>query len=85
MTTMTVRTKHGELLGKGHPGYAAGAAAAKAEVVPAIAAGLIRPDVDRVIPFADALKAAETMRASAVTGKIVLDLAVSIKETSCLG
>jgi NADPH:quinone reductase-like Zn-dependent oxidoreductase len=51
------------------------AAAVKAEVVPAVAAGRIRPVVDRVIPFADALKAAELMRASAVTGKIVLDLA----------
>jgi NADPH:quinone reductase-like Zn-dependent oxidoreductase len=51
------------------------AAAVKAEVVPAVAAGRIRPVVDRVIPFADAPKAAELMRANAVTGKIVLDLA----------
>jgi NADPH:quinone reductase-like Zn-dependent oxidoreductase len=51
------------------------AAAVKAEVVPAVAAGRIRPVVDRVIPFTDALKAAELMRANAVTGKIVLDLA----------
>lgn len=48
--------------------------AIKAEVAPAIAAGWIRPVVDRVIPFADAPKAAELMRARAVTGKIVLDL-----------
>jgi NADPH:quinone reductase-like Zn-dependent oxidoreductase len=43
--------------------------------VPAIAATRIRPVIDRVIPFADPAKAAELMRASTVTGEIVLDLA----------
>lgn len=63
MTTTTVRTKHGELPGKGHPGYAA--------------------VID--IPFADALKAGERMRASVLSGKIVLDAAVPNRETSWLG
>jgi NADPH:quinone reductase-like Zn-dependent oxidoreductase len=45
------------------------------DVLPALADGRVRPVIDRVFPFAQALAAAQHMRSNAAAGKIVLELA----------
>ena len=54
---------------------AAVSAAVREQVLPEVAAGTIRPIVDRVFAFDDAAQAAEYMRTNQAAGKIVLDLA----------
>ena len=49
-------------------------AALVADVLPAVAEGRIRPLVDRVFAFDDALEAADYMRSNQAVGKIVLEL-----------
>ncbi len=44
------------------------------EVLPAVADGRIRPVVDRVFAFDDALKAAEYLRSNQAIGKVVLEM-----------
>lgn len=44
------------------------------EVLPAVADGRIRPVVDRVFAFDDALKAAEYLRSNQAVGKVVLEM-----------
>jgi NADPH:quinone reductase-like Zn-dependent oxidoreductase len=51
---------------------AAVANALTAEVLPAVAAGRIRPIVDQVVAFDDAKRAAEVLRANQAVGKVVL-------------
>jgi NADPH:quinone reductase len=48
--------------------------ALKPEILPAVADGRIRPVVDRVFEFADAIKAAEYLRSNQAVGKIVLEM-----------
>lgn len=48
--------------------------ALKPEVLPALAAGHIRPVVDRVFDFDDAVEAADYLRSNQAVGKIVLTL-----------
>lgn len=64
-TTFSVRTPD-EL--------AAVCSALKPEILPAVAAGLIRPVIDRVFDFGDALEAADYLRSNAAVGKIVLEM-----------
>jgi NADPH:quinone reductase len=47
-------------------------AALKPEILPAVADGRIRPVVDRVFDFDDAVKAADYLRTNAAVGKVVL-------------
>lgn len=47
-------------------------AALKPEILPAVADGRIRPVVDRVFDFDDAVKAADYVRTNAAVGKVVL-------------
>lgn len=49
-------------------------AALKPEILPAVADGRIRPVIDRVFAFDDAVKAAEHLRSNAAVGKIVLEV-----------
>ena len=44
------------------------------EVLPAVADGRIRPVVDRVFPFDDAIKAADYLRSNEAIGKVVLEM-----------
>jgi NADPH2:quinone reductase len=44
------------------------------EVLPAVAGGRIRPVVDRVFAFDDAVKAADYLRSNEAIGKIVLEM-----------
>jgi NADPH:quinone reductase len=44
------------------------------EVLPAVADGRVRPIVDRVFAFEDAIKAADYLRSNEATGKVVLAL-----------
>lgn len=53
---------------------AAVAAALAPEILPAVAAGLIRPVVDMVVPFDRAHQAADRLRANQVVGKIVIEI-----------
>jgi NADPH:quinone reductase len=46
--------------------------ALKPEILPAVADGRIRPVVDRVFEFDDAVKAAEYLRSNQAVGKVVL-------------
>lgn len=64
-TTFSIRTneERGEV-----------AAALVAHVLPAVAAGRIRPVVDRVFPLDQAQEAADLLRANAVVGKLVLSM-----------
>lgn len=64
-TTFSVRTAD-EL--------AAVCAALRPEVLPAVAEGRVRPVVDRVFDFDDALKAADYLRGNQAVGKVVLRL-----------
>jgi NADPH2:quinone reductase len=50
------------------------AAAIMLDVVPAVADGRIRPTVDRVVPFEQAQRAADSMRAGDSVGKVVIDI-----------
>ena len=43
-----------------------------ADVVPALAAGTLRPVIDRVLPLEDAAEAHRLMESSGAVGKIVL-------------
>lgn len=49
-------------------------AAVREQVLPEVAAGKIRPVIDRVFAFGEATQAADYMRSNQATGKIVLDL-----------
>jgi NADPH:quinone reductase len=49
-------------------------AALRPKAIPAVANGSIRPVVDRVFPFADALKAADYLRSNQGMGKVVLQM-----------
>ena len=48
--------------------------ALKPQVLPAVAAGRIRPVVDRVFAFGDVVKAADYLRTNQAVGKVVLNL-----------
>jgi NADPH2:quinone reductase len=64
-TTFSIRTaeERGEVV-----------AALVPEVLPAVADGRIRPIVDRVVPFDDARRAADRLRANQAVGKIVIEM-----------
>lgn len=64
-TTFSVRTaeERGEV-----------AVALVPEVLPAVAAGRIRAVVDEVVPFDQAQRAADRLRANTVVGKIVIEM-----------
>jgi NADPH2:quinone reductase len=49
-------------------------AALRPQAIPAVADGRIRPVVDRVFPFEDALKAADYLRSNQGMGKVVLQM-----------